>query len=163
VQPPAHQTTQRERHHAFHISALHETQDGWGEPYLTGGAKGGGWRVWKRTEVICRAKWPLKSLPPQVHIFDFSVQTQSQVIFDETEEQIEWLPFCNRIEILPKTAEARPAGERDGWVLCAMADKDDDKKGRRNVSTIGLLVLAFFWCSGGIYGNEALLEAAPPG
>jgi len=35
--------------------------------------------------------------------------------------------------------------------------------GHRNVSTVGLLLIAFFWCSGGIYGNESLLEAAPSG
>ena len=29
------------------------------------------------------------------------------------------------------------------------------------MSTLGLLLIAFFWCSGGIYGNEALLESAP--
>jgi amino acid transporter len=33
----------------------------------------------------------------------------------------------------------------------------------RKVSTIGLLLIGFFWCSGGIYGNESLLEAAPTG
>jgi hypothetical protein len=34
-------------------------------------------------------------------------------------------------------------------------------KDHRNVSTLGLLLIAFFWTSGGIYGNEALLESAP--
>jgi hypothetical protein len=79
VQPPAHQTTQRERHHAFHISALHETQDGWGEPYLTGGAKGGGWRVWKRTEVICRAAVAVETVASSPQIFLFRL-TESKLL-----------------------------------------------------------------------------------
>lgn len=32
----------------------------------------------------------------------------------------------------------------------------------RNVGIFSLLVIAFFWASGGIYGNEALLQCAPP-
>eukprot|EP00035_Acanthoeca_spectabilis_P013931 m.262989 g.262989 ORF g.262989 m.262989 type:complete len:293 (-) comp16007_c0_seq18:3105-3983(-) len=32
----------------------------------------------------------------------------------------------------------------------------------RNVSTFGLLLIAFFWVVGGIYGNEPLLSAGPP-
>jgi hypothetical protein len=33
----------------------------------------------------------------------------------------------------------------------------------RSVTTLGLLLTAFFWCSGGIYGNDGLIEAAPTG
>jgi len=36
----------------------------------------------------------------------------------------------------------------------------DDK---RQVSTLGLLMIAFFWVCGGIYGNEELVYAAPSG
>lgn len=32
----------------------------------------------------------------------------------------------------------------------------------RNVSVTGLVLVGFFWVSGGIYGNEALIEAGPP-
>mmetsp|Transcript_15452 Transcript_15452/g.45907 ORF Transcript_15452/g.45907 Transcript_15452/m.45907 type:complete len:505 (+) Transcript_15452:97-1611(+) len=34
--------------------------------------------------------------------------------------------------------------------------------GHRNVSTAGLLLIAFFWVVGGIYGNEPLVAAGPP-
>eukprot|EP00041_Stephanoeca_diplocostata_P025388 m.661964 g.661964 ORF g.661964 m.661964 type:complete len:706 (-) comp22738_c0_seq8:2500-4617(-) len=33
----------------------------------------------------------------------------------------------------------------------------------RRMTTVGLLLIAFFWVCGGIYGNEELLLAAPPG
>lgn len=42
-------------------------------------------------------------------------------------------------------------------------DIGDAKDGHRQVSTAGLLVIAFFWVCGGIYGNEALFQAGPPG
>lgn len=38
-----------------------------------------------------------------------------------------------------------------------------DPNKHRQISTIGLLLISFFWVSGGIYGNESLLEAAPTG
>eukprot|EP00040_Diaphanoeca_grandis_P021267 m.113253 g.113253 ORF g.113253 m.113253 type:complete len:524 (-) comp28258_c0_seq1:51-1622(-) len=34
---------------------------------------------------------------------------------------------------------------------------------RRRLGVLGLLLIAFFWVSGGIYGNEALIGAGPPG
>eukprot|EP00041_Stephanoeca_diplocostata_P022980 m.557236 g.557236 ORF g.557236 m.557236 type:complete len:494 (-) comp22189_c2_seq19:333-1814(-) len=33
----------------------------------------------------------------------------------------------------------------------------------RHLGVLGLLAIAFFWVCGGVYGNELLLEAAPPG
>lgn len=40
---------------------------------------------------------------------------------------------------------------------------DDGSASRRTLGVGGLLSIAFFWVCGGIYGNETLLEAAPPG
>lgn len=37
------------------------------------------------------------------------------------------------------------------------------KTTRKGLGFFSLLVVAFFWVSGGIYGNEALLAYAPPG
>ena len=37
------------------------------------------------------------------------------------------------------------------------------KSPRKGLGFFSLLVVAFFWVSGGIYGNEALLAYAPPG
>lgn len=38
----------------------------------------------------------------------------------------------------------------------------DRPESERVVGVFGLLVISFFWVSGGIYGNEELLSAAPP-
>eukprot|EP00048_Salpingoeca_helianthica_P000768 m.43866 g.43866 ORF g.43866 m.43866 type:complete len:541 (+) comp10840_c0_seq2:235-1857(+) len=43
--------------------------------------------------------------------------------------------------------------------------KDEDSAAQpqyRNVGLFSLLVISFFWASGGIYGNETLLQCAPP-
>lgn len=39
----------------------------------------------------------------------------------------------------------------------------DANASRRTLGVPGLLSIAFFWVCGGIYGNETLLEAGPPG
>ena len=35
--------------------------------------------------------------------------------------------------------------------------------GEKGISALGLVAVGFFWVSGGSYGNEALVLAAPPG
>jgi len=46
---------------------------------------------------------------------------------------------------------------------------EDEEKGQKStidsggVTTFGLVAVGFFWVSGGSYGNEALVLAAPPG
>ena len=54
--------------------------------------------------------------------------------------------------------------------MLSSADADSDCRDyqaaaepkRRTLGTAGLVVIGFFWVSGGIYGNEALVCAAPP-
>eukprot|EP00041_Stephanoeca_diplocostata_P011130 m.180609 g.180609 ORF g.180609 m.180609 type:complete len:581 (-) comp18426_c0_seq1:220-1962(-) len=52
-------------------------------------------------------------------------------------------------------------------IRSSASDTSDDNVSlnldERRMSTAGLLIIAFFWVCGGIYGNETLLKAAPPG
>ena len=41
--------------------------------------------------------------------------------------------------------------------------KSDAKDAQAGISAMGLVAVGFFWVSGGSYGNEALVLAAPPG
>lgn len=48
-------------------------------------------------------------------------------------------------------------------VEAAGGDRAAAPEDKRQVSTMGLLMIAFFWVGGGIYGNEPLVEAGPMG
>ena len=50
-----------------------------------------------------------------------------------------------------------------GWGESGGTNRSSWHDKHRGVRTIELFVVAFFWCSGGIYGNESLLAAAPTG
>lgn len=64
--------------------------------------------------------------------------------------------------ISPSLAPTAPAlGAPSGLSAPSGASSHERPESKRTLGVFSLLVIAFFWVSGGIFGNEAVLKAAP--
>ena len=55
-----------------------------------------------------------------------------------------------------------PATSEDARTSDLPEDDRTSDTGSKSIGICSLVVIGFFWVSGGIYGNESLVAAAPP-